>query len=69
MVSLATHVTSSYAWFVNNGAPTNGVREHFTSLSEDDIDLEVVLRDNSKVKATRVGTISFQRESLLLRNP
>jgi len=44
-----------------------GVSEHFTSLLEDDIDLEVVLGDNSKVRATRVVTVSFQRESLPLK--
>lgn len=43
-----------------------GVREHFTSLSKDDIDLQIVLGDNSKVKAARVGAVSFQRESLPL---
>lgn len=40
-----------------------GVREHLTSLTKDDIDLEVVLGDKSKVKATGVGIVSFQRES------
>lgn len=50
--------------FVNSGAycHVTRVREHFMSLTEDDIDLEVVLGDNSKVRATGVGTISFQRE-------
>lgn len=32
------------------------------SLTKDDIDLEVVLGDNSKVRETRMGTICFQRE-------
>lgn len=61
------HVTSSNVWFVDNGASCHmtGVGEHFTSLTEDDIDLEVVLGDNSKVRAIGVGTISFQWESSL----
>lgn len=41
------------------------VREHFMSLLEDDIDLEVVLRHNSKVKAEGVETVLFQKESSL----
>ena len=66
MVSLATHVTSSRACFIESGVSYHmtGVREHFTSLLEDDIDLEVVLRDNSKFKAEGMETVSFQRESL-----
>lgn len=66
VVSLANQVTSSCAWFIDNGASCHmtGVREHFTSLLEDDIDLEVVLGNNSNVKAAGMGTISFQRESL-----
>lgn len=65
VVSLATHVTSSCAWFIDSGVSCHmtRVREHFTSLVEDDIDLEVVLSVNSKVKATGMGIVSFQRES------
>jgi len=65
VVILATHVTSSHAWFIDSGASCHmtGVREHFTNLLEDEIDLEVVLGDNSKIKAAGMGTISFQRES------
>eukprot|EP00253_Pinus_taeda_P032489 PITA_32489 len=61
VASLATHVTSSHAWFIDSGASYNmtGDREHFTSLLEDDVDLEVVHGDNSKVKATGMGTVSF----------
>jgi hypothetical protein len=40
-----------------------GVREHFTDLTKIG-DLEVVLGDDSVVKAVGSGTISFQRESL-----
>ena len=61
MVSLATHVTSSHAWLIDSGDSCHkiGVREDFTSLLEDDIDLEVVLGDNFEVKAIGMGTISF----------
>jgi hypothetical protein len=40
-----------------------GVREHLTDLTQIG-DLEVVLGDDSVVKAVGSGTISFQRESL-----
>ena len=57
MVSLATHVASSGMRFVGSGASCHmtGVREHFTSLTEDDIDLEVMLGDNTKGQSSRSG--------------
>lgn len=66
MVSIAISVTSSSLWFVDSGASCHmtGVREHFMSLAERDIDLEVVLGDNSKVRPAGVGTVSIQSESL-----
>ena len=38
------------------------VRQHFTDLNEAGLDLEVVLKDKTFVKAIGRGTISFQRE-------
>jgi len=54
MVSLSTNVTSSSVWFVDSGASCHmsGDRQNFTRLNETDIDLEMVLGDNSKVRAT-----------------
>lgn len=65
VVSLATRATSSRAWFIDSGASYHmtEVREHFTNHLEDDIGLEVVLGDNSKVEATGMGAVSFHRES------
>lgn len=61
VVILATHVTSTRAWFTDSGASCHmpGFREHLTSLLEDGIDLKVVVGDNSKVKAAGLGTVSF----------
>lgn len=61
VVTLATSVTSYSVWFVDSGASCHltRVREHYTSLREDDIDLEVVLADNSMVRAVGVGIVSF----------
>lgn len=67
VLNLATHVTSFDVWFVDSGASFHmiGVRQHFMSLTKDDIDLEVELGDKSKVRAAGVGIISFQREESL----
>lgn len=38
-----------------------GVREYFSKLSEGDTDMEVVLGDDSIVRAVGVGTLTFDR--------
>ena len=50
-------------WYVDSGASRHmtGVREYFSELSEDDTDMEVVLSDDSMVKAITVGTLTFDR--------
>ena len=40
-----------------------GVPEHFTDLFESGLDVEVVLGDDTIVRAIGQGTITFQRES------
>ena len=40
-----------------------GVREYFSELSEGDTDMEVVLGDESIVRAVGVGTLTFDRGS------
>ena len=37
--------------------------EHFTDFTERGVNLELVLGDDSIVKAVGIGTVSFQRES------
>ena len=39
-----------------------GVREYFSELSESDTDIEVVLGDDSIVRAASFGTLTFDRE-------
>ena len=41
-----------------------GAREMFSELSQTETDVEVVLGDDSTVRAVGRGTITFQRESL-----
>ena len=37
-------------------------KRHFTDLKDQEIKLEIVLGDNTIVRAVRHGTVSFQRE-------
>jgi hypothetical protein len=64
LVSLSTIETPSSVWYIDSGASNHmfGVREHFTDLTETGIKLEIVLGNNTKVKAIGRSTISFQRE-------
>jgi hypothetical protein len=39
-----------------------GVRENFTDLTESGLDLEIVLGNDTIVRAVRCDTVSFQRE-------
>ena len=41
-----------------------GAREMFSELSHEYIDVEVVLGDNTIIRAVGCGTITFQRESM-----
>ena len=65
LACLSTSALSTSVWYIDSGASSHmtGVREHFTYLTKSDLDLEVVLGDDTKVKAVGRGTVSFQRES------
>jgi hypothetical protein len=65
LVCLSYRASSTGIWYIDSGASRHmiGVREYFTELTKIG-DLEVVLGDDSVVKAVGSGTISFQRESL-----
>jgi hypothetical protein len=64
LACLSSRETSTSVWYIETRASyhMSGVREHFSNLTEIE-DLEVVLGDDSVVKAVGSGTISFQRES------
>jgi hypothetical protein len=64
LVSLSTVETPSSVWYIDSGASSHmsGVREHFTDLTESGIKLEIVLGNNTIVRAAGRGTVSFQRE-------
>jgi hypothetical protein len=53
-------------WYIDSGASSHmsGVREHFTDLRDPEIRLEIVLGDDTVVRAVGRGTISFQRECM-----
>jgi hypothetical protein len=60
----STVETPPRTWYMDNGASSqmSGVREHFTYLRDLEIRLEIVLGDNTIVRAAGHGKISFQRE-------
>ena len=45
-----------------------GVRDMLTEMLEIDLELEVVLGDDTVVRAIGRGTVRFDRESMLLRD-
>jgi hypothetical protein len=64
LVSLSTIQTPSSVWYIDSGASSHmsGVRENFTDLTEIGIKLEIVLGNNTIVRAVGCGIVSFQRE-------
>lgn len=64
VVCLSTSTGSSVTWYIDDGASSHmtSVRDQFTELSECDVDMEVVLGDDSMVRAVGESIISFQRE-------
>jgi hypothetical protein len=62
----STVETPSSDWYIDSGASSHmsGVREHFSDLRDPEIRLEIVLGDDTVVKAVEHGTISFQRECM-----
>jgi hypothetical protein len=64
LICLSMSAASTNVWYIDSGASSHmtGVHEHFTNLTENDVDLDVELGNDSKVKAVGHGTISFQRE-------
>ena len=63
--SLSASTTTS-TWYINSGASSHmtGTRDGFTEMTETDLDLEVVLGDDTVVRAVGRGTVNFQRESM-----
>ena len=63
--SLSASTTSS-TWYIDSGASSHmtGDRDMFTEISETGLELEVVLGDDTMVRAVGPGTFSFQRESM-----
>ena len=63
--SLSATTTSS-TWYIDSGASSHmtGDRDMFTVMSETDLELEVVLGDDTVVTAVGHGTVRFDRESM-----
>ena len=58
--------SSSSTWYIDSGAlsPMTGARDMLSELSQTEIDVEVVLRDDSVVIAVGHATITFHSESM-----
>jgi hypothetical protein len=69
LVSLSTVETPSSVWYIDSGASSHmsGVREHFTDLTKFVIKLEIVLENNTIVRAVGRGTVSL-RPPMLFRD-
>jgi hypothetical protein len=63
--SLISCLSSSTVWYVDGGASSHmtRVREYFSSLQEEEMDLVIEMDNNTKCQAIGHGTITFQRES------
>ena len=55
--------TTSSTWYINSGASSHmtGDRDMFSDMSETDLELEVVLGDDTVVSAVGRGTVRFDR--------
>ena len=60
--SLSATTTSS-TWYIDNGASSHmtGDRDMFTDMLETKLELEVVLGDDTVVRAVGHGTVCFER--------
>ena len=61
--SLSATTTSS-TWYIDSGASSHMTGDHdmFSDMSETELELEVVLGDDTVVRAVGCGTIRFDRE-------
>jgi hypothetical protein len=64
IVWCSTVESPSRIWYIDSRASSHmlGVKDHFTDLRDPEIKLEIVLGDDTIVRADGRGTISFQRE-------
>jgi hypothetical protein len=64
IICCSTIETPSHIWYIDGGASIHisGVREKFTNLRYPNIKLDIMLGDNTIVKAAVRGIVSFQRE-------
>jgi hypothetical protein len=63
--SLIACFCGSAIWYVDSGFSSHmtGVREYFSSLQEEEMDLVIEMGNNAKCRGTGHGTMTFQRES------
>ena len=56
--------TSADVWYIDSGASTHmiGVREHFLSYQEEQMDFQITMGNKTKCTPIGRGTIAFQME-------
>jgi hypothetical protein len=56
--------TSSGVWYIDSGVSSHmtGVRDYFSSLEEEEMNLYIEMGNNAKCRAAGHGTVTFQRE-------
>ena len=66
MTDHSYNASTSNTWYIDSGASSHmtGACEMFSELSQTETDVEVVLGDDSAIRAVGRGTITFQRESM-----
>ena len=60
---LLSSATTSSIWYIDSGASSHMIGDHdmLTEMSESDLEMEVVLGDDTEVSAVGRGTIRFDR--------
>jgi hypothetical protein len=65
LIVCLSNSTSSGVWYIDSGAFSHmtGVRDYFSSLKEEGMDLVIDMDNNAKCRAIGHGTMTLQRES------
>jgi hypothetical protein len=65
LISYLSSSSNASMCYINSGASSHmiGVREYFSRLQEEEMDLVIEMGNNAKCRATCHGTVTFQRES------
>ena len=65
LIPCLSNSANSGVWDIDSGASSHmtGVRDYFSSLKEEEIDLVIEMGNDAKCRAAGRGTVTFQRKS------